>query len=34
VDGSSTAPVDLDGGSVDVPFTLVSGEQIVPTFAG
>lgn len=34
VDGSSTAPVDLDGGSVDVPFTLLAGEQIVPTFAG
>lgn len=34
VDGSSTAPVDLDGGSVDVPFTLIAGGQVVPTFTG
>jgi hypothetical protein len=35
VDGSTTADVDLEAGSVDVPFTLVSGApQVVPAYTG
>ena len=34
VNGTSTVDVDLAAGSADVPFTLVSGEQVVPAYTG
>ncbi len=34
VDGSTTIDIDLDAGSVEVPFTLISGGQVVPAYTG